>query len=152
MFWSGLQIHSIRDLPTRLSGWFSHAFSSSSTDLSLPSLLSAAACYGSCHLDRVVRYLLDSDAQLDRCADPIWLLGVRHLGYELSGGVPVVVVGGEGVGWGKGGARLVLIRMGVQGRAGLRGGLPLRTLITVPLLLILPSYPNLNLHLIIFIL
>jgi hypothetical protein len=30
----------IGDLPTRLSGWFGHAFSSSSTDLSLPSLLS----------------------------------------------------------------------------------------------------------------
>jgi cysteine protease ATG4 len=104
----------IGDLPTRLSGWFSHAFSSSSTDLSLPSLLSqssqlsssssnssptktkgsallsAAARHGSRHLDRAIRYLLDSDAQPDQCAD----LGVRHPGYEPTGGVPAVVVGG----------------------------------------------------------
>ena len=97
----------IGDLPTRLSGWFSHAFSSSSTDLSLPSLLSqssqlssnssggfssptkgrssallTAARHGTRHLDKAVRYLLDSDAQPDRCTDPIWILGVRHPGYE----------------------------------------------------------------------
>lgn len=97
----------IGDLPTRLSGWFSHAFSSSSTDLSLPSLLSqssqlsshssgsvaspakgrssallTAARHGTRHLDKAVRYLLDSDAQPDKCTEPIWILGVRHPGYE----------------------------------------------------------------------
>jgi len=90
------------DLPTRLSGWFSHTFSTSSTDLSLPSLLSqshlnstasspkgkggssllTAAKHGKGHLDKAVRYLLDSDATPDKCTDPIWLLGVQHPGYE----------------------------------------------------------------------
>ncbi|KAF8431945.1 peptidase family C54-domain-containing protein [Boletus edulis BED1] len=87
----------ISDLPTRLSGWFSHTFSSSSTDLSLPSLLSqshmsspksktnpllTAAKHGKGHLDRAMRFLLDSDSTPDKCADPIWLLGVQHPGYE----------------------------------------------------------------------
>ncbi|KAG6905650.1 hypothetical protein DXG01_001444 [Tephrocybe rancida] len=96
----------IGDLPTRLSGWFSHTFSTSSTDLSLPSLLShsasgsgmggagspkratgaaallAAAKHGKGHLDKAMRYLLDSDATPDRCEDPIWILGVRHGGWE----------------------------------------------------------------------
>lgn len=114
------------DLPTRLSGWFSHTFSSSSTDLSLPTLIAhsaspgkgkskslfssssssgnaqstpspgegggggrggvsallTAAKHGKGHLDKAMRYLLDSDAQPDRCSDPIWLLGVMHPGYE----------------------------------------------------------------------
>ncbi|TDL22397.1 hypothetical protein BD410DRAFT_898326 [Rickenella mellea] len=86
------------DLPTRLTGWFSHTFSSSSTDLSLPSLLSqtqlssspkgraagllTAAKHGKGHLDKAMRYLLDSDATPDKCTDPIWLLGVKHPGYE----------------------------------------------------------------------
>jgi cysteine protease ATG4 len=101
-------ISDISHYPTRLSGWFSHV--PPSTDLSLPSLsqlsqlsssssnssptktkgsalLSAAARYGSRHLGRTVRYLIDSDAQPDRCADPIWLLGGRHLGYEPNGGL-----------------------------------------------------------------
>ncbi|KAJ7595482.1 hypothetical protein C8J56DRAFT_1042578 [Mycena floridula] len=97
----------------RLSGWFSHTFSTSSTDLSLPSLLSqsnahysnanssgnqstasprgklagagallTAAKHGKGHLDKAVRYLLDSDATPDKCTDPIWLLGVQHRGWE----------------------------------------------------------------------
>ena len=86
----------IGDLPTRLSGWFSHTFSSSSTDIpSLlayhstasprgkgPSALLTAAKHGKGHLDKAMRYLLDSDATPDKCTDPIWLLGVQHPGYE----------------------------------------------------------------------
>ncbi|KAI0762285.1 peptidase family C54-domain-containing protein [Fomes fomentarius] len=90
----------IGDLPTRLSGWFAHTFSNSSTDLSLPSLLSqqhlaasvspkgkgsallTAARTGKGHLDKAMRYLLDSDATPDKCPEPIWLLGVEHPGYE----------------------------------------------------------------------
>lgn len=87
----------IGDLPTRLSGWFSSTFSTSSNDLSLPTLLSQAAVspkgrsgsalltaakHGKGHLDKAVRYLLDSDATPDKCTDPIWLLGVHHPGYE----------------------------------------------------------------------
>ena len=93
----------LSDLPSRLSGWLSHTLTGSSTDLSLPSLLSqsqlqsaaavvspksksvgllTAARHGKGHLDKAVRYLLDSDAQPDKCTDPIWLLGVLHPGYE----------------------------------------------------------------------
>ena len=91
----------IAALPTRLSGWFSHTFSTSSTDLTLPSLLSqqhlgsnttsprgkssallTAARHGKGHLDKAMRYLLDSDATPDKCTDSIWLLGVEHPGYE----------------------------------------------------------------------
>lgn len=85
----------IGDLPTRLSGWFQHTFSTSSTDLSTllaqqatspkgkgPNALLTAAKHGKGHLDKAMRYLLDSDATPDRCADPIWLLGVEHPGYE----------------------------------------------------------------------
>ncbi|KAI6157367.1 cysteine protease required for autophagy [Pisolithus tinctorius] len=89
----------ISDLPTRLSGWLSHTFSSSSTDLSLPSLLSqshmvtqspkgksnpllTAAKHGKSHLDRAMRFIRDSDAMPDKCPEPIWLLGVQHPGYE----------------------------------------------------------------------
>ncbi|KAF9043299.1 peptidase family C54-domain-containing protein [Panaeolus papilionaceus] len=88
----------IGDLPTRLSGWFSH-LSNSSSDLSLPALLAQqsspksnrgpsalliAAKNGRGHLDKAMRYLLDSDATPDKCTDPIWLLGVQHPGYEPS--------------------------------------------------------------------
>ncbi|PPQ74689.1 hypothetical protein CVT24_003767 [Panaeolus cyanescens] len=88
----------IGDLPTRLSGWFSH-LSNSSSDLSLPALLAQqsspksnrgpsalliAAKNGKGHLDKAMRYLLDSDATPDKCTDPIWLLGVQHPGYEPS--------------------------------------------------------------------
>ncbi|TFK32623.1 peptidase family C54-domain-containing protein [Crucibulum laeve] len=109
----------ISDLPTRLSGWFSHTFSTSTTDLSLPSLLAhsasphnthpsresynsnssssqsvsspmkgkasallTAAKHGKGHLDKAMRYLLDSDSTPDKCTDPIWILGVVHPGWE----------------------------------------------------------------------
>lgn len=100
----------VGDIPARLSGWFTHTFSNSSTDLSLPSLLSqshqgyssgyassspsptrriggasallTAAKHGKGHLDKAVRYLMDSDTTPDKCLDPIWLLGVQHPGYE----------------------------------------------------------------------
>lgn len=87
----------ITDLPTRLSGWFQHTFNTSSTDLSLPNLLThpvqnspkgktsallTAAKHGKGHLDKAMRYLLDSDATPDGCTDVIWLLGVQHPGYE----------------------------------------------------------------------
>ncbi|KAF4609884.1 hypothetical protein D9613_010198 [Agrocybe pediades] len=92
----------IGDLPTRLSGWFTQTFSTSSTtDLSLPSVLAqqaqsprklgggggasallTAAKHGTGHLDKAMRYLFDSDAVPDKCTDLFWLLGVQHLGYE----------------------------------------------------------------------
>ena len=93
----------LSDLPTRLSGWFSHTFTGSTSDLTLPSLLAqsqnsfpsspkqsnkspnallTAAKHGKGHLDKAMRYLLDSDATPDRCPDPIWLLGVHHAGFE----------------------------------------------------------------------
>ncbi|KIY72637.1 hypothetical protein CYLTODRAFT_367405 [Cylindrobasidium torrendii FP15055 ss-10] len=81
---------------SRLTGWFAHTFSgSSTTDLSLPALLNqspssgkgrsmliTAAKSGKGHLDKAVRYLLDSDATPDKCTDPIWLLGVEHIGWQ----------------------------------------------------------------------
>jgi cysteine protease ATG4 len=93
------------EFPSRLSGWLSHTFTGSSTDLSLPNLLSqsnlsasqvlagspktkqpnallTAARHSKGHLDKAMRYLLDSDAQPDRCGDPIWLMGVQHPGHE----------------------------------------------------------------------
>lgn len=108
------------DVGTRLSGWFTHAFSTSSTDLtSLPALLTTsspaatslpmasspkssrpnnagmalltAARHGKGYLDKGVRYLLDSDATPDKCADPIWLLGVQHPGYEPPPPPPVSI-------------------------------------------------------------
>lgn len=90
----------IADLPTRLSGWFSHTFSTSATDLTLPALLSqqqlavnnspkgktnallTAAKHGQGHLSKAMRFLLDSDATPDDCTDSIWILGVEHPGYE----------------------------------------------------------------------
>ena len=89
----------LSDIPTRLSGWFQHAFNSSATDLSLPHLINTipppssspkgkssalltAAKHGKGHLDKAMRYLLDSDSTPDKCTDPIWLLGVQHPGYE----------------------------------------------------------------------
>jgi cysteine protease ATG4 len=98
----------IGDLPNRLSGWFSHAFSSSATDLTLPSLLSqshlaaatspnrgkatnallTAAKQGKGHLDKALRYLIDSDAMPDKSTAPIWLLGVQHPGYEPHAAAP----------------------------------------------------------------
>ena len=91
----------LSDIPTRLSGWFQHAFNSSATDLTLPNLINTghippsssspkgkssalltAAKHGKGHLDKAMRYLLDSDSTPDKCTDPIWLLGVQHPGYE----------------------------------------------------------------------
>ncbi|KAI6044613.1 cysteine protease required for autophagy [Pisolithus marmoratus] len=89
----------ISDLPTRLSGWLSHTFTSSTADLSLPTLLSQshmvtqspkgksnpllnAAKHGKNHLDRAMRFIRDSDATPDKCSEPIWLLGVQHPGYQ----------------------------------------------------------------------
>lgn len=100
----------ITDIPSRLSGWFHHTFSSSTTDLpiaqslppstslylsrSLPpsahpksKLKSASAIMnhipGKANLEKAVRYLLDSDiAQPDKCTETIWLMGVEHPGYE----------------------------------------------------------------------
>ena len=107
----------ISDLPTRLSGWISHTFSTSSNDLSLPVILSqqghipgssnlpvgspkgrggnpllTAAKHGKGHLDKAMRYLLDSDSTPDRCTDPIWILGVRHPGYEPPEPAPPMAV------------------------------------------------------------
>ena len=104
LYSSSSSTSAISNLPTRLSGWFSHTFSTSSTDLSLPTLLSqasspkgknpllTAAKHGKGHLDKAMRYLLDSDSTPDRCTEPIWLLGVQHSGYEPSSlSAPMVV-------------------------------------------------------------
>ena len=91
----------LSDIPTRLSGWFQHAFNSSSTDLTLPHLINTghlppasvspkskssalltAAKHGKGQLDKAMRYLLDNDSAPDKCTDPIWILGVQHPGYE----------------------------------------------------------------------
>lgn len=107
----------ISDLPTRLSGWFSHTFSTSSNDLTLPVILSQqahisgsstlpvgspkgkganslliAAKHGKGHLDKAMRYLLDSDATPDRCTDPIWLLGLKNPGYEPPEPAPALAI------------------------------------------------------------
>jgi cysteine protease ATG4 len=91
---------SIGDIPSRLSGWFTHTFNSSTTDLNLTSIMAqpspkskasallTVAKHGKGHLDKAMRYLLDSDATPDRCTDPIWLLGVQHPGYEPSSPTP----------------------------------------------------------------
>jgi cysteine protease ATG4 len=96
----------LSDIPTRLSGWFQHTFNSSATDLSLPQLINsgnlpppssspktksallAAAKHGKGQLDKAMRYLLDSDSHLDKCTDPIWLLGLQHPGYDPSAEPP----------------------------------------------------------------
>lgn len=107
----------ITDLPSRLSGWFSHTFNTSNNDLSLPVILSqqghisgtstlplsspkgkngssllTAAKHGKGHLDKAMRYLLDSDATPDRCTDPIWLLGLKHPGYEPPEPAPALAI------------------------------------------------------------
>jgi len=105
----------LSDIPTRLSGWFQHAFNSSSTDLTLPHLINSghlppssaspkskssalltAAKHGKGHLDKAMRYLLDSDSTPDKCTDPIWLLGVQHPGYEPSAEAPSPVLSRRG--------------------------------------------------------
>ncbi|KAF8989630.1 hypothetical protein BDZ89DRAFT_223018, partial [Hymenopellis radicata] len=92
---------------SRIGGWIAHTFSGSAQDLSLPALLATsprkslnsstssaasasgrrnailtAAKTGKGHLDKAVRYLLDSDSTPDRCTDRIWLLGVEHKGWD----------------------------------------------------------------------
>ncbi|KAF7760326.1 hypothetical protein Agabi119p4_11002 [Agaricus bisporus var. burnettii] len=91
---------SMGDLQSRLSGWFSHTFNSSSTDLNLSTIMAqpspkskasallTVAKHGKGHLDKAMRYLLDSDATPDKCTDPIWLLGVQHIGYEPPSPTP----------------------------------------------------------------
>lgn len=39
-----------------------------------------------------MRYLLDSDSTPDRCMDPIWLLGLKHPGYEPPEPAPPLAV------------------------------------------------------------
>ncbi|KAG6901954.1 hypothetical protein C0995_006364 [Termitomyces sp. Mi166 len=46
------------------------------------SALLAAVKHGKGHLDKAMRYLLDSDAMPDKCMDPIWILGIKHPGWE----------------------------------------------------------------------
>jgi hypothetical protein len=36
------------------------------------------------HLDKAMRYLLDSDSTSNKCTDPIWLLGVQHPQLQTS--------------------------------------------------------------------
>ncbi|KAF8761553.1 Peptidase family C54 [Rhizoctonia solani] len=91
------------DLSTRLSGWFSH-LTGSTTDLGMTNSLSNAATMVPASpkraqprtdgpmsnvarpvkggIDKVMRYLTDSDATPDGCTDPIWILGVLHAGFE----------------------------------------------------------------------
>lgn len=46
--------------------------------------LLTAARTGKGHLDRAMRYILDTDAAPDRCTSPIWVLGVEHPGFSPS--------------------------------------------------------------------
>ena len=76
---SSHSIFRLSDIPTRLFGWFQHGYKYSATDLSLPhfintipppssspkgksSALLTAAKHGKGHLDKAMRYLLDSDS------------------------------------------------------------------------------------------
>ena len=86
----------LSDLPTRISGWFNHTFSASTTDLSLSNILSHShsasagsspkvrlpATFFTAMPARAVRYIFDTDSAPDKSADPIWLLGIQHPGYE----------------------------------------------------------------------
>ncbi|KAH7101820.1 hypothetical protein BKA62DRAFT_793620 [Auriculariales sp. MPI-PUGE-AT-0066] len=47
-----------------------------------------AARTGKGHLDKAMRYLLDSDATPDKSNDPIWILGVAHPGWEAQPSPP----------------------------------------------------------------
>ena len=115
--YQGASHSKISDLPSRLSGWFSHTFNTSSNDLTLPVILSqqthisgsstlpvnspkgkgtnsllTAAKHGRGHLDKAMRYLLDSDSTPDKCTDPIWLLGLKHPGYEPPESAPAITL------------------------------------------------------------
>ncbi|KAG9024241.1 Cysteine protease atg4 [Tulasnella sp. JGI-2019a] len=100
------------DIPNRLSGWFSTAFpTGSSTDVSqyaslIPSLSTSTTIGPSSSppkqkaiggflgaakhparglgggIEKAVRYFLDSDAQPDMSTESIWIMGVKHPGYE----------------------------------------------------------------------
>lgn len=101
----------LSDISSRLSGWFSHSFAGSSTDLPLrdslaptsssttvtqppatsPKHKTSAGILATARnpakglanpFEKAVRYIFDSDAQPDKCTDPIWLMGVQHPGYE----------------------------------------------------------------------
>ena len=71
-------ISRLSDVPTRLSGWFHHAFNSS-CHRSIPAsrqlqLRSPQNTEG--HLDKAMCYLLDYNTIPGAYNDPIWLLGV----------------------------------------------------------------------------
>jgi cysteine protease ATG4 len=86
------------DFPSRLSGWFSHNFTASTTDLSpanthtQPTLspspkhkasgLLSAARQSKNSFDRAMRYILDPDAHPDKTSEPIWLMGFSHSGQD----------------------------------------------------------------------
>ncbi|KAG8905537.1 Cysteine protease atg4 [Tulasnella sp. 417] len=117
----------LTDISSRLSGWFSQNFAGSSTDLPSTSLApsssqatvipqtspkhkSSAIFNVARHpakglgggLEKAVRYFLDSDAQPDKCTDPIWLMGVQHPGYEPPSPTPAHGVYPEHLGRGSG--------------------------------------------------
>ncbi len=100
------------EISSRFSGWFNQNFTGGSvTDL--PSSLTTpitttapplsrspthkasallnARKVGGPVVDKVVRYFLDSDSQPDKCTDPIWLMGVKHPGYEPNQTPPAPV-------------------------------------------------------------
>ncbi|WVQ93793.1 hypothetical protein IAU59_000871 [Kwoniella sp. CBS 9459] len=96
------------NFPSRMSTWFSHLLPSSSTSTIQegsisppppaessqhlpPSPLrkppSAAASFLNAARQRAVdgvRHLLDTEAQPDKCPDPIWVMGVGHPGWRPS--------------------------------------------------------------------
>ncbi|ORY23614.1 peptidase family C54-domain-containing protein [Naematelia encephala] len=96
--------------PSRMSTWFSHLLPSASTTAvaenttptptdsptyAPPSPLrkppSAAASFLNAARQKAVdgvRHLLDSEAQPDKCPDPIWVLGVAHPGWRPSTPTP----------------------------------------------------------------
>jgi cysteine protease ATG4 len=85
------------NFPSRMSTWFSHLIPSAST-ASVPAPApqlsssasprkptSAAASFLNAARQRAVdgvRHLLDSEAQPDKCPDPMWVMGVAHPGWR----------------------------------------------------------------------
>ncbi|KAG8972175.1 Cysteine protease atg4 [Tulasnella sp. 425] len=117
----------LTDISSRLSGWFSQNFAGSSTDLPSTSLApsssqatvipqtspkhKASGIFNVARhpakglgggFEKAVRYFLDSDAQPDKCTDPIWLMGVQHPGYEPPSPTPAYGVYPEHLGRGGG--------------------------------------------------
>ncbi|KAI4520320.1 hypothetical protein K525DRAFT_257674 [Schizophyllum commune Loenen D] len=103
---------SVTDLPSRLSGWFSHMTSSSSASppqvLVSPSkaspskrgilsnnALMTAARHGKSSLDKAMRFLLDSDAKPDGCTEDIWIMGIQHPGFPPVEGLAPISDFGE---------------------------------------------------------